>query len=88
MTAKKGRLKKTKLKRGSVRWHVYPADSIKVMIYYVQELGAEIAQLEKQRDELEADLKRVIYFSIYRVSCFILEVYIHTLNRRKFCHLT
>lgn len=30
------------------------------MIYYVQELGAEIAQLEKQRDELEAELKRVI----------------------------
>lgn len=50
------------------------------MIYYVQELGAEIAQLEKQRDELEAELKRVILSSIYMVFCFILEVYIHTLK--------
>lgn len=38
------------------------AASIDVRSYnfYVQELGAEIAQLEKQRDELEAELKRVI----------------------------
>lgn len=63
-------------------WHVLQLPVVRFfpMIYYVQELGAEIAQLEKQRDELEAELKRVILSSIYMVFCFILEVYIHTLK--------
>lgn len=54
--------KHTHIRSATILRHVHqlPILSFFPIIYYVQELGAEIAQLEKQRDELEAELKKVI----------------------------
>lgn len=57
-----GKKRKKATNSGSILRHVHQLPPLRFLpiIYYVQELSAEIAQLEKQRDELEAELKRVI----------------------------